>query len=601
MFADHGLRAIPPFLRRNLLGGNWLTMESNENTNEEVEGMEMDEDLDMEQSFEEMFESSMQELNVGDVVLGTIVQVTDDHVVVDVGYKSEGVIPLYEFKDEEGKIDIKVGDEVDVLFERRENDSGLIGLSKEKADRQKIWGSLEEGAVVEGKIVGRIKGGLTVDIGINAFLPGSQVDLRPVRNLEKLLGASFDFKIIKLNKRRGNIVLSRRVLLEEQRESMRSDTLETLSEGQEVEGIVKNLTDYGSFIDLGGIDGLLHITDMSWGRVNHPSDVLSVGEKIKVKILKYDRERERVSLGLKQITPDPWLEVESVYPVGGKVQGKVVSLTDYGAFVELEDGVEGLIHVSEMSWTKRIKHPNKILTVGDEVETVVLALDIPNRRISLGLKQIEPNPWEVIGEKFPIGTIIEGQVKNITDFGVFIGVDEGIDGLVHISDLSWTKRVKHPSEIFKKGDIVKAVVLNIDRDNERFSLGLKQLTPDPWESIPVKYAPGTIVRGKATSVTDFGVFLEIEEGIEGLIHVSELSQEKVESPKDIANVGDEFEAAVLNVDTVDRKIALSVKQLNSHKEKAQVQEFLGAQKQATSNLGALLQGAMDRNDEDSPE
>ena len=576
-------------------------MESNENTNEEVEGMEMDEDLDMEQSFEEMFESSMQELNVGDVVLGTIVQVTDDHVVVDVGYKSEGVIPLYEFKDEEGKIDIKVGDEVDVLFERRENDSGLIGLSKEKADRQKIWGSLEEGAVVEGKIVGRIKGGLTVDIGINAFLPGSQVDLRPVRNLEKLLGASFDFKIIKLNKRRGNIVLSRRVLLEEQRESMRSDTLETLSEGQEVEGIVKNLTDYGSFIDLGGIDGLLHITDMSWGRVNHPSDVLSVGEKIKVKILKYDRERERVSLGLKQITPDPWLEVESVYPVGGKVQGKVVSLTDYGAFVELEDGVEGLIHVSEMSWTKRIKHPNKILTVGDEVETVVLALDIPNRRISLGLKQIEPNPWEVIGEKFPIGTIIEGQVKNITDFGVFIGVDEGIDGLVHISDLSWTKRVKHPSEIFKKGDTVKAVVLNIDRDNERFSLGLKQLTPDPWESIPVKYSPGTIVRGKATSVTDFGVFLEIEEGIEGLIHVSELSQEKVESPKDIANVGDEFEAAVLNVDTVDRKIALSVKQLTSHKEKAEVQEFLGAQKQATSNLGTLLQGAMDRNDEDSPE
>ena len=601
MFADHGLRAIPPFLRRNLLGGNWLIMESNENTNEEVEGMEMDEDLDMEQSFEEMFESSMQELNVGDVVLGTIVQVTDDHVVVDVGYKSEGVIPLYEFKDEEGKIDIKVGDEVDVLFERRENDSGLIGLSKEKADRQKIWGSLEEGAVVEGKIVGRIKGGLTVDIGINAFLPGSQVDLRPVRNLEKLLGASFDFKIIKLNKRRGNIVLSRRVLLEEQRESMRSDTLETLSEGQEVEGIVKNLTDYGSFIDLGGIDGLLHITDMSWGRVNHPSDVLSVGEKIKVKILKYDRERERVSLGLKQITPDPWLEVESVYPVGGKVQGKVVSLTDYGAFVELEDGVEGLIHVSEMSWTKRIKHPNKLLTVGDEVETVVLALDIPNRRISLGLKQIEPNPWEVIGEKFPIGTIIEGQVKNITDFGVFIGVDEGIDGLVHISDLSWTKRVKHPSEIFKKGDTVKAVVLNIDRDNERFSLGLKQLTPDPWESIPVKYAPGTIVRGKATSVTDFGVFLEIEEGIEGLIHVSELSQEKVESPKDIANVGDEFEAAVLNVDTVDRKIALSVKQLSSHKEKAEVQEFLGAQKQATSNLGALLQGAMDRNGEDSPE
>ena len=576
-------------------------VESNDKFDDEMEEMDNGEEMDMEQSFETMFEDSMQELNVGDVVLGTVVQVTDDHVVVDVGYKSEGVIPLNEFKDEEGKIDINVGDEVDVLFERRENDSGLIGLSKEKADRQKIWGSLEEGAVVEGRIVGRIKGGLTVDIGINAFLPGSQVDLRPVRNLEKLLGATFDFKIIKLNKRRGNIVLSRRVLLEEQRESMRSDTLETLTEGQEVEGIVKNLTDYGSFIDLGGIDGLLHITDMSWGRVNHPSDVLSVGEKINVKILKYDRERERVSLGLKQITPDPWLEVETIYPVDARVQGKVVSLTDYGAFVELQDGVEGLIHVSEMSWTKRIKHPNKLLTVGDEVETLVLALDIPNRRISLGLKQIEPNPWEVIGEKFPIGTIIEGQVKNITDFGVFVGVDEGIDGLVHISDLSWTKRVKHPSEIFKKGDTVKAVVLNIDRENERFSLGLKQLTPDPWEAIPVKYTPGTIVRGKATSVTDFGVFLEIEEGIEGLIHVSELSQEKVDSPKDVANVGDEFEAAVLNVDTVDRKIALSVKQLNSHKEKAEVQEFLGAQKQATSNLGALLQGAMDRNDEEPTE
>ncbi len=585
-------------------------VESNDKINNETEEMEMDseemgldgEEMDMDEDFASLFESSMQELHVpGDVVLGTIVQVNDDNVVVDVGYKSEGVIPLAEFKDEEGNIDVNVGDEIDVLFERRENESGLIGLSKEKADRQKIWSSLEEDAVVEGKIVGRIKGGLTVDIGINAFLPGSQVDLRPVRNLEKLLGATFDFKIIKLNKRRGNIVLSRRVLLEEQRESMRSETLETLSEGQEAEGIVKNLTDYGCFIDLGGIDGLLHITDMSWGRVNHPSDVLSVGEKVKVKVLKYDRERERVSLGLKQITPDPWLEVENGYPVGVKVHGKVVSLTDYGAFVELEDGVEGLIHVSEMSWTKRIKHPNKLLTVGDDVETVVLALDIPNRRISLGLKQVEENPWDVIGEKFPIGTIIEGQVKNITDFGVFIGVDEGIDGLVHISDLSWTKRIKHPSEMFKKGDTVKAVVLNIDRENERFSLGLKQLSEDPWESIPVRYAPGTIVRGKATSVTDFGVFLEIEEGIEGLIHVSELRPEKVESPKDVANVGDDFEAAVLNVDVVDRKIALSVKQLTSHKEKAEVQEFLGAQKQATSNFGDLLQGAMDRNDSEPSE
>jgi len=579
-------------------------VESNDKFNEDEELMDQDQDAgfdDEEMDFATLFETSMKELNVGDVVTGTIVQLTDDHAVVDVGYKSEGVIPLHEFKDEQGKISLEVDDKVDVLFERRENENGLISLSKEKADRQKVWNALEEDAVVEGKIIGRIKGGLTIDIGVHAFLPGSQVDLRPVRNLEKLIGATFNFKIIKLNKRRGNIVLSRRVLLEEERETMRSTTLETLAEEQVVEGIVKNLTDYGAFIDLGGIDGLLHITDMSWGRVNHPSDVLAVGDKIEVKVLKYDRERERVSLGLKQTSPDPWLEVEAKYPVGERVNGKVVSLTDYGAFIELEDGVEGLIHVSEMSWTKRIKHPNKILTVSDEVETLVLALDIPNRRISLGLKQVEPNPWEVIGEKFPAGTIIEGQVKNITDFGIFVGVDEGIDGLVHISDLSWTKRVKHPSELFKKGDTVKAAVLNIDRENERFSLGIKQLSADPWDSIPKTYAPGTIVHGKATSVTDFGVFLEVEEGIEGLIHVSELSMEKVESPKDFAKVGDELDAVVLNVDTVDRKIALSIKQIDSHKEKAQVQEFLGAQKEATSNLGDLLQGAMNRNGEESAE
>ncbi|MCM2263652.1 MAG: 30S ribosomal protein S1 [Desulfuromonadales bacterium] len=555
---------------------------------------EQNEGADHEQDFQSLFESSLQELNVGDVVRGTVVQVNDDTVVVDVGYKSEGVIPIEEFRDEGGQLQVKVGDEIDVLFERRENESGLISLSKSKADRQRIWGSLEEGSVIEGKITGRIKGGLTVDIGVSAFLPGSQVDIRPVRNLDKLLGATLKFKIIKLNKRRGNIVLSRRVLLEEERDSMRGQTLDTLVEGQVVEGVVKNLTDYGAFIDLGGLDGLLHITDMSWGRVNNPADVLTVGQKLNVKVLKFDRERERVSLGLKQIIPDPWEDVEGKYPVGGRVKGKVVSLTDYGAFIELEGGVEGLIHVSEMSWTKRVKHPNKLLNVGDDVETVVLALDIPNRRISLGLKQIEQNPWEQIGEKFPIGTIIEGQIKNITDFGIFVGVDEGIDGLVHISDLSWTRRIKHPSELYRKGDTVKAVVLNIDRDNERFSLGIKQFTPDPWSVIPTKCAPGTIIRGRVTSVTDFGVFLEIEEGIEGLIHVSELSREKIESPRDFAKPGDILEAVVLTIDGVDRKIALSVKHLDEHKEKAEVREFLGAQKEATSNLGALLQGAMER-------
>ena len=567
-----------------------------DNTNNKLE---QNEGAEQEQDFQSLFESSLQELHVGDVVRGTVVQVNDDTVVVDVGYKSEGVIPIEEFRDESGQLLVKVGDEIDVLFERRENESGLISLSKTKADRQRIWGSLEEGSVVEGKITGRIKGGLTVDIGVSAFLPGSQVDIRPVRNLDKLLGATLKFKIIKLNKRRGNIVLSRRVLLEEERDSMRGQTLENLTEGQVVEGMVKNLTDYGAFIDLGGLDGLLHITDMSWGRVNNPAEILTVGQKLNVKILKFDRERERVSLGLKQIIPDPWSGVEESYPVGGRVKGKVVSLTDYGAFIELEDGVEGLIHVSEMSWTKRVKHPNKLLNVGDEVETVILALDIPNRRISLGLKQIEANPWDQIGEKFPAGTIIEGQIKNITDFGIFVGVDEGIDGLVHISDLSWTRRIKHPSELYRKGDTVKAVVLNIDRENERFSLDIKQLTPDPWSVIPTKCAPGTIIRGRVTSVTDFGVFLEIEEGIEGLIHVSELSREKVESPRDFAKPGDVLEAVVLSIDGVDRKIALSIKHLDEHKEKAEVREFLGAQKEATSNLGDLLQGAMGRNGSDS--
>ncbi|SEA09452.1 SSU ribosomal protein S1P [Desulfuromusa kysingii] len=557
--------------------------------------------LDGEESFEELLKDYEQggfELKRNDVVQGTIVQVNPDSVVVDVGYKSEGVISLREFADENGEINVKVGDVYDVLFGGGESDSGLIVLSKEKADRQKIWNSLEEDAVVEGRILSRIKGGLSVDIGVNAFLPGSQVDLRPVRNLDKVIGQTFDFKIIKLNKRRGNIVLSRRVLLETERESHRSNTLKTLEEGQVVEGVVKNLTDYGAFIDLGGIDGLLHITDMSWGRVKHPSDILAVGDKINVKILKFDKEKERVSLGLKQIAPDPWLDVASKYPISAKVTGKVVSLTDYGAFIELEEGVEGLIHVSEMSWTKRVKHPSKVLAIGDDVESIVLALDTDNRRISLGLKQIEPNPWDVIGEKFPIGTIIEGQVKNITDFGIFVGVDEGIDGLVHISDLSWTKRIKHPSEVYKKGDLVKAVVLNIDRENERFSLGLKQLSLDPWESVPTRYARGTIVKGKVTSITDFGIFIELEEGIEGLIHVSELSKEKIDSPKDFTEVGAELEAGVLQVDTVDRKIALSIKNLDVQKEKAEVNEFMGAQKTATSNLGDLLQGAVGRKSED---
>ena len=573
-------------------------VENKELVDEEKNGAAAD---DGEMTFEQLLEDYERGgfgLKKNDVVKGTIVQMTNDTVIVDVGYKSEGVIPLREFMDENGEINVKVGDVYDVLYGGGESESGLLILSKEKADRQRIWNTLEEGAVVEGRIDSRIKGGLQVDIGVNAFLPGSQVDIRPVRNLDKVIGETFQFKIIKLNKRRGNIVLSRRVLLEEERDSMRTDTLKTLDDGQVAEGIVKNLTDYGAFIDLGGIDGLLHITDMSWGRIKHPSDILAVGQKINVKVLKFDKDKERVSLGLKQLVDDPWLTVEDKYVVGVRVTGKVVSLTDYGAFIELEDGVEGLIHVSEMSWTKRIKHPNKVLNVGDDVESVVLAVDTDNRRISLGLKQAEPNPWDVIGEKFPAGTIIEGQVKNITDFGIFVGVDEGIDGLVHISDLSWTKRIKHPSELYKKGDLVRAVVLNIDRDNERFSLGIKQLADDPWETAPRRYAARTVIRGKVTSVTDFGIFVELEEGIEGLIHVSEISKEKVESPKEFAQVGQEIEAVVIHVDPSDRKIALSIKNLQDIKDKADVDTYLGSQRSATSNLGALLQGAMDRANQD---
>jgi small subunit ribosomal protein S1 len=398
------------------------------------------------------------------------------------------------------------------------------------------------------------------------------------------------FKVIKMNRKRGNVVLSRRVLLEEERDKLKEQTLGNLAEGQVLEGIVKNITDYGAFVDLGGLDGLLHVTDMSWGRLNHPSEAVKVGEKLTVKVLKYDSTKGKISLGLKQTMPDPWLTVTEKFHEGDRVQGKVVSLTEYGAFIALQDGVEGLIHVSEMSWTRRVRHPSEILTVGEEIEAVVLGVDPGNRRISLGYKQTQANPWTLIGERYPVGTKIEGQIKNITDFGMFIGIEDGIDGLVHVSDISWTKRVKHPGEIYAKGQTVQAVVLNVDMEGERLSLGIKQLTPDPWSEIPVKYKPGTRINGKVSSVTDFGIFLEIEEGIEGLVHVSELSQEKLATPKGFAEVGDILEAVVLNVDVNDRKIGLSIKSLQTAIEKAELEDYMGSQKEATSNLGELLSG-----------
>jgi small subunit ribosomal protein S1 len=551
-------------------------------------------DVPEDENFAALYEASLKdhELKEGEIVKGEVIQVLADHAVVDIGYKSEGTIPIDEFGIKDGKPNVNVGDKIDVLLESCEDDEGLIVLSKEKADKLKVWDDISEACekdeLVEGTIVARVKGGLSVDIGVKAFLPGSQVDLRPIRNLDKMIGQKFKFKVIKFNKRRGNIVLSRRVLLEKEREALKSETLKKLKPGAILPGIVKNITEYGAFVDLGGIDGLLHITDMSWGRVNHPNQIFSVGDEINVMVLKYDPDSERVSLGLKQINEDPWTHADSKYQVGSKVQGKVVSLTDYGAFVELEEGIEGLIHISEMSWTKRVKHPSKMVAVGDEVEAIVLDIDSTNKRISLGMKQVEPNPWTLLEERYPVGSIIRGRIRNITDFGIFIGIEEGIDGLVHISDISWTQRIKHPSQMFKKGDEVEAVVLHIDPDNERFSLGIKQLSEDPWSTIPEKYAPGTRVKGNVIKVTEFGAFVEIEKGIEGLIHISELSQDRVEDPRQVVKEGDPIEVMVLDVDPDERRIALSVKSLQLSKGEEDYQAYLRQQGDGKVSLGEAL-------------
>jgi small subunit ribosomal protein S1 len=529
----------------------------------------------------------------GKVVSGTVIQVAKDFVVIDIGYKSEGQVPLNEFIPAPGgEPQVKVGDKVEVLVESRENDTGMVVLSKEKADKMRIWDEIsaacERDELVEGVIVGRVKGGLSVDIGVKAFLPGSQVDIRPVRNLDKLIGEKFKFKVIKFNKKRGNIVLSRRVLLEKEREELKKETLKNLKEGAILKGVVKNLTDYGAFIDLGGIDGLLHVTDMSWGRIGHPSEMFEVGQEVRVVVLKFDPATERVSLGLKQIQEDPWHRADEKYPIGSRVKGKVVSLTDYGAFIELEQGVEGLVHVSEMSWTKRVKHPSKLVNQGDAVEAVVLDIDPKAKRISLGMKQIEANPWTLLEDKYPIGSVIRGEVRNVTDFGIFVGVEEGIDGLVHVSDISWTERIKHPGEKFKKGDVVEAVVLNIDVENERFSLGIKQLAADPWTTLAERHPVGSKLRGKVTKVTDFGAFVELEPGIEGLVHVSEMKDERVENPRDVVKEGDEIEVKVIDMDLQERKVALSIKALN-HDGEDDYREYLRRQGDGRARLGDLME------------
>ena len=558
-------------------------------------------EVDSADRYEELlkaYDSTFKNYSEGQVVKGVVLSVTNSDVIVDVGFKSEGIIPLEEFRDESGHVSVQPGDQIEVLLETTENRDGYVVLSREKAEKMKIWDDIEraynEQSIITGRVIERIKGGLAVDIGIRAFLPGSQVDLHPVRNLDSLRGAELQMKVIKVNKRRGNIVLSRKIVLEEQSQRAKTETLKVLEEGITIDGVVKNITDYGAFVDLGGIDGLLHITDMSWGRVNHPSEILQVGDKIQVKVLKFDREEEKVSLGYKQLTEDPWSTAEHRYNKGSKVTGKVVSLTDYGAFVELEQGVEGLIHISEMTWNKRIKHPSKLLSVGDSVDAIVLDIDSDARRISLGTKQTEANPWEVISEKYGVNSIITGKVRNLTDFGAFIEVEEGVDGLVHVSDLSWSKKVKHPSEILRKGDVVSAVVLNVDADNQRLSLGIKQLEPDKWEEFFSQHEIGDLVPGKIVRITNFGVFVELAAGVEGLCHVSELDSKRIEKLEDHFSVGQDLDLKIIKMNLLDKKIGLSLK---AAKEEPGAEDdfkaYIGNPEPGSSTIGELARGQLE--------
>jgi small subunit ribosomal protein S1 len=545
-------------------------------------------------SFAALFEASLaaaDSLKDGDIVTGTVIKLNKDSVVVDIGYKSEGLIPMSEFANAGGQQAVKVGDTVDVLVESKENDDGLVSLSKEKADKLKVWDEIsaacERDELIEGTITARVKGGLSVTIrgGVKAFLPGSQVDLRPIRNLDKLIGQTYQFKVIKFNKKRGNIVLSRRVLLEKERDELKARTLQNLEEGMVVTGVIKNITEYGAFVDLGGIDGLLHITDMSWGRVNHPSEVFNVGDEVTVKVLKYNPETERVSLGLKQTMEDPWNHASESYPQGKRVRGKVVSITDYGAFVEMEQGIEGLIHVSEMSW-KKPKHPSKVLEIGQEVECQVLDVDVANKRISLGLKQLEPDPWTQFTTQYNPGDIIRGKVRSVTDYGVFIGIEDGVDGMVHKSDLSWTQRINNPADVYRKGDEVEAIILSINHDEKKVSLGIKQLYEDPWIRIPDQYPTGTVLEVRVISIADFGVFVELERGVEGLIHISELADHPVDDPSKVVKEGDIIKAEIIAIDPEERRIALSLKSAAQREETVEALKYVAeANKESAKTSG----------------
>src|SRR5690348_12837198 len=529
---------------------------------------------------------------------GTVVKLTDKYVVVDVGFKSEGMVPIAQVIGRDGQPRFKPGDSIDVVIDRGETEEGYVLLSHEKAARVRVWDDIEKAyndkSTIKGYVVDRVKGGLSVDVGgVRAFLPGSQVDLKPVRNLDGYKGHEIDVRVIKLNKKRGNIVVSRKQLLEEEQSEKRSKTLEHLEEGAVLTGTVKNLTDYGAFVDLGGLDGLLHITDMSWGRLTHPRDLVNVGDEIHVKVLKFDKDKQRVSLGFKQLTPDPWLDAAERYPIGARVRGRVLSVTDYGAFVELEQGIEGLVHVSEMTWSKRMKHPSKIVKPGDEVETVVLNVNPSDRRISLGMKQLLENPWEHLGDKYPTGAVVEGRVRNLTDFGAFIEIEDGIDGLVHVSNLSWTKRVKHPSEVLKKGEKVRAVVLGVEPENRRLSLGIKQLQPDVWETFFAQHRVGDVVKGKVLRTAQFGAFVEIAEGVEGLCHISEATDGHGAPVK--LEQGQELDFKIIRMNPEEKKVALSLRAVSGEEaSRADVEAYKQPVSSSTTTLGDLVNWKRER-------